>query len=390
MEAEKITYHEFSDHLDSSEAFEGPEKTLRVFFKKPTKPQSETALPGLLDIPRSEWEAMLDRVKCKVLSVLIHPKVHAYVLSESSLFVYADHIILKTCGTTTLLEGLPAILEIVEKFYDLVGLEDPVVESSLYSRRSFFKPEQQPRPHSRWEDEVDSLKQAFPDPRVACYFGTNRDERWHFFSHANQYASNRRLTDGWIELMMTGIDTELAGRFHQSPESMEDSVMSLDSVASISSRASSVGADPDDDDPGHLLGNVMTQYTGIDELFRTNRQLIDSFAFTPCGYSCNGVLLDSGDYFTIHVTPQSGFSYASFEANVLDPGAVESGLTHRELVDRVLKVFSPQKFTLAICNPGEKKLLDPRELADGGYACTAESGFDTGNACLSHYILEKQ
>jgi S-adenosylmethionine decarboxylase len=41
--------------------------------------------------------------------------------------------------------------------------------------------------------------------------------------------------------------------------------------------------------------------------------VVDAFAFDPCGYSCNGLL--GNHYFTIHATPQSGSSYASFETN---------------------------------------------------------------------------
>ena len=58
------------------------------------------------------WKEMLDLVRCQVLSIVESEDVDAYLLSESSMFVFPHKLILKTCGTTTLLSGLPRILEI--------------------------------------------------------------------------------------------------------------------------------------------------------------------------------------------------------------------------------------------------------------------------------------
>ena len=46
-------------------------------------------------------------------------------------------------------------------------------------------------------------------------------------------------------------------------------------------------------------------------------------------------------YFTIHVTPQDGCAYVSFETNLL----CES---YTDLVKKVLNIFKPGKFTLTV------------------------------------------
>jgi S-adenosylmethionine decarboxylase len=78
--------------------FEGPEKTLEVIFK--------TAGKGLRALSRVQLDTLCKLAKCTILSTISSTHVDAYVLSESSLFVYDYRLIMKTCGTTTLLRCL--------------------------------------------------------------------------------------------------------------------------------------------------------------------------------------------------------------------------------------------------------------------------------------------
>jgi S-adenosylmethionine decarboxylase len=50
---------------------------------------------------------------------------------------------------------------------------------------------------------------------------------------------------------------------------------------------------------------------------------IDDYVFEPCGYSMNGV--EGGTFSTVHITPEEGFSYASFEICGYAPGDVNAG-----------------------------------------------------------------
>ena len=73
--------------LDSTNAFEGPEKLLEVWFSS-----SATDLPGqagplgLKAVSSETWKEMLDLVNCKVLSTIESEHVDAYLLSESSMY----------------------------------------------------------------------------------------------------------------------------------------------------------------------------------------------------------------------------------------------------------------------------------------------------------------
>ena len=66
---------------------------------------------------------------------------------------------------------------------------------------------------------------------------------------------------------------------------------------------------------------------------------IDDLVFDPCGYSANALTNDH--YFTIHVTPQPECSYASFETNV-----PVNSKTYNQLVQQVLEIFKPGRFTV--------------------------------------------
>lgn len=76
--------------------------------------------------------------------------------SESSLFVAPHSLILKTCGTTLNLLGLPRIIEIARQYCGYTN-----IWRCFYSRKSFFFPERQMGPHRDWGEEVKYLDSIF-------------------------------------------------------------------------------------------------------------------------------------------------------------------------------------------------------------------------------------
>ena len=73
---------------------------------------------------------------CCIVSRRANEDFDAYVLSESSLFVYPERLMLKTCGTTQLLAAVPLLLEFAQKL-------DMCACRIKYSRASFLFPEKQ-------------------------------------------------------------------------------------------------------------------------------------------------------------------------------------------------------------------------------------------------------
>ncbi|KAF1969725.1 S-adenosylmethionine decarboxylase [Bimuria novae-zelandiae CBS 107.79] len=176
--------------LDSSNAFEGPEKLLEVWFSA-----SATDLPGqagplgLKAVSAEVWKEMLDLVNCKVLSVIESEHVDAYLLSESSFFVFPHKVVLKTCGTTTLLWGLPRLLEIAALqagFPHVAPQPSKGVTAAatpyrvFYSRKNFLFPDQQRGPHRSWRDEVAYLDQRFQGGS-AYMIGKMNGEHWYLY-----------------------------------------------------------------------------------------------------------------------------------------------------------------------------------------------------------------
>jgi S-adenosylmethionine decarboxylase len=182
--------HDIAADLDSTNAFEGPEKLLEVWFAP-----SPTALPptarehGLKAVSPSTWEGMLDMVNCKVLSIVKSDHVDAYLLSESSMFVFPHKLILKTCGTTTLLLGLRRLLRIAAvdagfPFHNAASAEDINVAATphrvFYSRKNFLFPDRQQGPHTSWKQEVKFLDDTFENGS-AYMVGRMNADHWYLY-----------------------------------------------------------------------------------------------------------------------------------------------------------------------------------------------------------------
>ncbi len=69
-------------------------------------------------------EDVLNLVNCKVLQYAQSATTDTYVLSESSMFIFRTHFVLKTCGETTLLHAVQPILDLAHRYcgFDVVDV----------------------------------------------------------------------------------------------------------------------------------------------------------------------------------------------------------------------------------------------------------------------------
>lgn len=363
------------DFLNTKNAETGPEKLLEVWFVPSPSMLPDSAKPdGLKAVSRDLWEQMLDLVRCKVLSVVKNENVDAYLLSESSMFVWPHKVVLKTCGTTTLLAGLARLLEIAGVhggFIKRNGTNMAEPYRVFYSRKAFMFPDRQEHPHKSWSDEVNFMDQM--QLRGSAYqVGRMNGEHWYLYlTNANTILTppltpthersneqdpifsqfNSRMgdtgkrsecNDETLEILMTDLCPIKSRQWY------------MDNAKAVAAATGKCLDDIKEEEfsEGHILGSVVTEQCGLAKIYNKLRfpgSCIDSYMFNPCGYSANAVIpspdKDTAYYWTVHVTPEPHCSYASFETNV---PREQSGREMAEVIESVLETFKPGRFSVTL------------------------------------------
>lgn len=260
--------------------FEGPEKKLEIILCSPWK--------GLRSNSQEQWDRVVRASNAEVISKVCTAHLDAYLLSESSLFVWDDRILIITCGKTTLIQAVPEILRIVGKAN---------IAFVFYGRKSFMFPTEQP---SNFEDDVAFMLRYFSGKSYRL--GPANDDHMHMFYAAHAPASIE--PDATLEVLMHDLECRAVEVFSFN---RSRTVEEIDTLCGLN------GLYPQMDKDRHL--------------------------FSPYGYSVNGVF--DAHYFTVHVTPQPEGSYASFETNVMEPD-------YSERIDQVLSIFNPKRFSIVL------------------------------------------
>ena len=119
---------------------------------------------SLRKISDEDWAKLLNEVKCVILNKTSNKYFDAFLLSESSLFVFDKKLILKTCGTTTLLKSIPMLLEYSKR----IGLD--LINDFFYSRKNFDIPQNQLYPHYDFNTEIQYLDKVMRKIYISFFF----------------------------------------------------------------------------------------------------------------------------------------------------------------------------------------------------------------------------
>lgn len=297
--------------------FEGPEKKLEVILKKPLK--------GIRDHADGRWHRVVKACGAEIISRIGSDQMDAYLLSESSLFVWTDRILMITCGRTMLTRAVPAIL-------DIVGREN--VALVFYERKNFMYPSEQP---ADFEQDVAGLTACFSGKSYRL--GPANHDHVHVFYAAQ--AGLEAAGDATLQILMHDLDPSLVEVFGRQN--------------------------------GGTVPRVRRR-SGLMDLYP--HMVVDGHLFSPHGFSINGI--DADRYYTIHVTPQPDGSYASFETNIIESD-------YGEIVRMMTAIFKPGRFSTVLTTSidGTCMPLHPNACrVQNGYALTEKSlyEFDCGYA----------
>lgn len=252
--------------------FEGPEKKVEIGL--------DEAGPNLRRLDQAYWHARVAEAGAVILSSLKNAELDAYLLSESSLFVYPRRVVMITCGRTTLASATETML---------TDWQDHVAYM-IYERKNEHFPEYQPTDFAD-----DARRLAKKRPATAVRFGTPDSHRIQIL--ATEQPNRLDPEERTLEVLMHGIHPEAAAMFGR--------------------------------DRGGRSPDRRAQLNALFDGFE-----VDEHYFEPTGYSLNAIR--GTDYMTIHVTPEEIASYVSFETNI------PFGDSAKPWVDRVRAVFEPR------------------------------------------------
>lgn len=297
--------------------FEGPEKKIEIILKK-SDPEIRSNRDG-------RWTGVIKDCGAEIVSQKRTAGMDAYLLSESSLFVWDDRILMITCGTTSLVNAVPGIIDIVSK---------ESIAFFFYERKNLMYPHLQ---NADFETDVQRLSVYFSGKSYRL--GPANHDHVHIF----YYSTPERTVeeDVTLEVLMHDMHPAVLDAFAPREN---------DTVADLEKRT-----------------GIETLYPDMDS---------DSCQFQPYGYSLNKI--DGDKYMTIHITPEPSGSYASFETNVHEAD-------YTGTVNQVIDIFQPSRFSLVMTGSQDEAQIPQDQRLPAcmnGYRCTEKSfyEFDCGYA----------
>jgi len=228
--------------------YEGTEKRLLICTKD----------LNLLEFEETFWHQLVNSAGAEILSSIQNATTKAYLLSESSLFVWHDKLLLITCGNTKLVN---AALFIQKK----LGTQQ--ITTLMFQRHQALKPHLQV---SNFQQDTLLLKKTFN--------GQQQHWRENYQGDLFIFGEIRKNTIPTKHIyMLHGLRGDFANDLQKSTPSKAYILETLQL--------------------GHFFNNLT----------------IDHFSFSPIGYSLNA--LCDEHYLSIHLTPEQQSTYLSIETS---------------------------------------------------------------------------
>lgn len=235
--------------------FEGSEKKAEIII-------DATQISLIADLEENFWQALVQCCNAKILSTIENKDCKAFLLSESSLFVWHDRLLIITCGNTRLVHS-------VEYFIQQVGVSK--IQQITYQRKNEYFAHAQ---LSSFGDDIALLGQYVKGQ--AFRFGELDGHHNYIFNQDTNF------------------------NFHQEDKSYE--LIAYQICQKASDKLTTLG----------LAANEIREFLQLDRLLAG--YILDDFVFEPFGYSINAI--KGMHYLTIHITPQASSSYVSIQANI--------------------------------------------------------------------------
>ena len=228
--------------------FEASEKKLEIIINKEQD--------SLKNLPDKFWNKVVQSCGAHIISQQKHKDLHAFLLSESSLFVWDHRIVMITCGKTVLPLACLQILKTIPPNQ---------IDFLFYQRKNEFFPHNQ---KSTFLKDIKSIKDKLPGQ--AYQLGLIHEHHCLLFHSTTEADVDR--DDKTYEVLM--YDSGL-----------------------LKQKGSDI---------------LKTLKEGLGEIFPGFS--LQDHSFEPEGYSLNAVR--GTDYYTIHITPEDPCCYISFEASL--------------------------------------------------------------------------
>ena len=174
--------------------FEGSEKKFEVVLSS-----------ACVDLRQKDWTSMIAKAGARILSKISSQVCDAYLLSESSLFVWERRLTMITCGQTTLVH---AAIELFKEY----GVDH--LESFIFERKNESFPQHQ---KSDIFTDLEQLNKYIPGK--AYRFGDANEHHLFLFHLDKEFTPT--VSDQTLEILMYELQGEARTIFTEAPHHPE-------------------------------------------------------------------------------------------------------------------------------------------------------------------------